>query len=115
MADVALTGVSSPALLFRHTTLEAGMTVHIGEAAQAARKRIRAYIIDNLMLGHADGLDDDASLLESGILDSTGAIEMVAFLETAFAITIADHELVAENLDSVARIAAFVESKLAGN
>jgi len=91
------------------------MTVHIGEAANATRKKIRNYIAENLLLGSGETLDDEASLLDSGILDSTGAIEMVAFLESAFAITIADHELVAENLDSVARIAAFVEAKLAGN
>jgi acyl carrier protein len=77
------------------------------------RARIRAYIADNLLLGEAADLGDDTSLLESGLLDSTGAIEMVAFLEQSFAIAVTDHDLMADNFDSVARVATFVESKLA--
>lgn len=75
------------------------------------RGRIRAYLVDNLLLGE-DELDDGASLLDAGFLDSTGAVELVAFLEATFGILVADRELVPENLDSVERIAAFVARKL---
>lgn len=63
--------------------------------------RIRNYIIDNLLLGTADDLDDAASLTKNGIIDSTGTLEMVAFLSEEFAIAIADKDLVPANLDSV--------------
>jgi acyl carrier protein len=56
-------------------------------------------------------LGRDASLLEQGIMDSTGVLELVCFLEQRFAITVLDEELVPENLDSVAKIVAFVERK----
>ncbi|MGE5545608.1 MAG: acyl carrier protein [Solirubrobacterales bacterium] len=72
---------------------------------------VRAYIVDNMLLGAAEDLDDGTSLLEAGILDSTGAIELVAFIEETFGIRVAEDELVPENLDSVAAIAAFVERK----
>ena len=75
--------------------------------------KIRAYIVDSFLLGDAEGFDNTASLLESGTMDSTGVIELVEFLETTFAIQVADEELIPENLDAVRDIAAFVERKLA--
>ena len=56
-------------------------------------------------------LHRDASLLDQGIMDSTGVLELVSFLEQRFAITVLDEELLPENLDSVAKIVAFVERK----
>jgi acyl carrier protein len=56
-------------------------------------------------------LDREASLLEQGIMDSTGVLELVCFLEERFGIEVLDEELLPENLDSVTRIAAFVERK----
>jgi acyl carrier protein len=58
-------------------------------------------------------LDDGDSLLERGILDSTGILELVAFLEEEFGATIADDELVPENLDSVSNILGYLERKVA--
>jgi acyl carrier protein len=77
------------------------------------RRMVRSYIVDSLLLGAGDDLDDDTSLIEAGILDSTGAMELVAFLEDTFAVSVADQEIVPENLDSVARICALIERKLA--
>lgn len=74
--------------------------------------RIRAYLVETFLLGDDDGFDDDESLLQSGIIDSTGVMEVVVFLEEQFAITIDDDELVADNLDSVSRLAAFVARKI---
>lgn len=74
-------------------------------------QHIRTFIVDNFMLGRDSGFDNDESLLESGIIDSTGIMHVVAFLEEQFVITIEDEDLVAENLDSVSRIARFVGAK----
>jgi acyl carrier protein len=56
-------------------------------------------------------LKDDASLLEEGIMDSTGVLDLVAFIEESFSIRVEDEELIPENLDSVDRLVAFVEKK----
>ena len=58
-----------------------------------------------------DALDSDASFIENGVIDSTGVLELVAFLEERYEIKIADSELTPENLDTLARIEAFVRSK----
>jgi acyl carrier protein len=71
---------------------------------------IREYIVESFLFGKQD-LDDDVSLIDSGIIDSTGAMEVVAFLEESFGISIRDEELVPANLDSVARLTNFVERK----
>jgi acyl carrier protein len=74
------------------------------------RSSVRSFLIENFMLGD-DSLDDSASLLESGVVDSTGIMELVAFLEVSFDIQVSDHELTADNLDSVDRIVGYVEGK----
>lgn len=74
--------------------------------------KIRDYIIENFLFGDTEPLEDDSmSLLDNGIIDSTGVMELVAFLEGDFGLTIADEELVPENLDSVANLADFVARK----
>ncbi len=78
------------------------------------RTKVRDYIIENLLLGTSGDLDESASLLEAGILDSTGAMELVAFLEQEFGIRIIDTEIIADNLDSIDRICALVARKRAG-
>lgn len=77
--------------------------------------RIRAFLVDSFLLGDDDGFDDSESLIEAGIVDSTGVMEVVTFLEESFAITVDDDDLVADNLDSVERLAAFVGRKLGPN
>jgi acyl carrier protein len=74
---------------------------------------IRNYIVDNFLFGDGSSLQDDRSFMESGILDSTGVLELVAFLESTFGIQVSDREMVPENLDSVDRAAAFCARKLA--
>jgi acyl carrier protein len=76
--------------------------------------RVRAFIEENFLFREdISGLADDESLLESGVMDSTGILELVAFLETVFSIQMADAEIVPENLDSIAAIANYLERKLA--
>jgi acyl carrier protein len=77
------------------------------------REQIRNYIIENFLFGDASPLSgDDVSLLDSGIIDSVGVMELVAYLESDHGLTIADEELVPENLDSVDNLAVFVSRKL---
>jgi len=76
------------------------------------KDKVRSYIAENFLFGSAQDLQDGASLLDAGILDSTGAMELVAFLGQRFGISVADEELVPDNLDSVERISAYVGRKL---
>ena len=77
--------------------------------------QIRAFIVENFLFGDEDyALGDDLSLVENDIVDSTGILEMVSFLEERFGIAVADADIVPANLDSVARITAFVAGKQAG-
>ena len=83
---------------------------------QPLRRQLRAFIVTNFLFGEQSrefSFTDDDSLIESGIIDSTGVVELVAFVEEHYAIPIQDDELVPENLDSVARLSRFIERKLA--
>jgi acyl carrier protein len=77
------------------------------------KDKIKAFIIENFLFGSEDGLKDDTSFLDEGIIDSTGILELVTFLEEEFSITIEDEELVPENLDSINNVTAFLERKIA--
>ncbi len=72
---------------------------------------VRTYIIENFLFGQEDGLRDDTSFLRQGVLDSTGVLELVTFLEKTFAITVLDDDMLPENLDSFNAIEAFVMRK----
>ena len=75
---------------------------------------IRQFVVENFLFGQADKIvDASQSFLESGIIDSTGVLELIGFLESQYGISIGDHELVPANLDSIERVAAFIENKLA--
>jgi acyl carrier protein len=76
------------------------------------RAKIRGFIVENFLFGNEDGLKDDASFLDEGIIDSTGILEMVSYLEAEFKITVEDEELVPENLDSINNVVAFLEKKI---
>lgn len=84
-----------------------------GSAAGDIAGRVRGFLVDSFLLGDDDGFANDESLLDAGIIDSTGVMEVVTFLEEAFEIEVDDEELVADNLDSVDRLAAVVGRKLA--
>ena len=80
-------------------------------AEEKTEARIRAYIVESFLLGSDEDFDDHASLLNAGVLDSTGVMELVDYLEETFSITIEPEELTVENLDSVERVARFVDAK----
>lgn len=74
---------------------------------------VRRFIAENFLYrDDTPALGADASLLEAGVIDSTGVLELVSFLETHFGIQIADEEMLPENLDSIRSICAYVERKL---
>jgi len=73
---------------------------------------IRNFIVENFLFGDGSSLQHETSFMESGILDSTGVLELVTFLETTFGIKVIDREMVPENLDSVSRAAAFAVRKV---
>jgi len=76
--------------------------------------QIRQYVADNFLFSD-DGyqLSDDVSFLEEGIVDSTGVLELVMFVEETFSVAVRDEEIVPENFDSVSRLAAYVRRKTA--
>ncbi len=75
------------------------------------RDEVRKYIVNNLLFGNNDKLTDSGSLLDAGIIDSTGILEIVQFIEETFKIKLNDDELLPENLDNIDAIARFVERK----
>lgn len=73
---------------------------------------IRAFIVENFLFGdETQPLAETTSLIESDLIDSTGVLELVAFLEERYRLRINDNEIVPANLDSIARITSFVMSK----
>ncbi|MGH6893979.1 MAG: acyl carrier protein [Dongiaceae bacterium] len=80
---------------------------------ESIEKQIREYIAHNLLFsGESFPYPDDASLLDEGIIDSLGIMELVEFAQQAFAIRIDQNEVIPENFDSVRKMALFVQSKL---
>lgn len=79
-------------------------------------EQLRAFVIEHFLFGRSDQrLSDDDSLIENGIIDSTGVLMLVSFLEQNLGVHVEDHEIVPENLDSINRLAAFAARKLGRN
>ena len=77
-------------------------------------EQIRQYVADNFLFSD-DGyqLSDAVSFLEEGIVDSTGVLELVMFVEETYDVAVRDEEIVPENFDSVSQLAAYVRRKMA--
>ena len=76
--------------------------------------KIRAFMFENFLFdGKDEELENDASFLDQGIIDSTGVLELVEWLEDEFKIQIDDEELIPENLDSVNQLNVFINKKTA--
>lgn len=74
-------------------------------------REIRRFLADTFLFGRTEDLRDNVSLM-GNVIDSTGAIELVAFLQDHFAITVEDTDVTPENFDSVKNIVAYVERRL---
>jgi acyl carrier protein len=75
---------------------------------------VREFVVENFLFGDDERLKEETSFIGSGIVDSTGIMELVAFLEERFEVRVEDEEVIPENLDSLVRVAAFLERKLNG-
>jgi acyl carrier protein len=73
---------------------------------------IRAFVVENFLFGSDENLEDNTSFLDEGIIDSTGILELVSFLEEEFSIIVEDEELIPENLDSINNVTAYLGQKL---
>ena len=78
----------------------------------SVEKEIRKFIEENFILDGNDNLSSEDSLLEKGIIDSTGVLELVAFIEENYDFKIKDEELIPENLDSIKSITRFIQERL---
>jgi acyl carrier protein len=82
------------------------------QALADIKTMVRQYLADNVLLaGGVDDLRDDSSFLERNLLDSTGVLELVAFIEDTWSFKVGDDEVVPENLDSIERVATYVARK----
>lgn len=92
------------------STTSAAGTPATGSTNSTARA-IKSYIVESFILDDSE-LGPEDSLIDSGVIDSTGVMEIVAFVEQEFGIEIDDRDSVPENFDSVSRLACYVQAKL---
>ncbi len=82
---------------------------------ESIKLRVRQFIEDNYLFGEdSTSLKDADSLLEAGLIDSTGILELLAFLESEFGVKILDEEVVPDNFDSIVTITSYISGKQAG-
>lgn len=79
------------------------------------KNEVRQFIVKHFYVANPGSLSDELSLLENGIIDSTGVLEVISFIEATFGVAVEDDEMLPDNLDSIARIAAFVARKQAAS
>lgn len=77
------------------------------------KQQVRQFILDNFMMAAAAEIPDDASFMDRHIIDSTGFLELISFVEETFGIQVTDEEMVPENLDSLNSIERYVQKKRA--
>lgn len=75
------------------------------------RNRVKKFVVDNFLFGDDSRLGDDTSFLDHGIIDSTGVLELVGYLEAEFGIQVDDEEIVPDNLNSLDSICRYLERK----
>ena len=76
------------------------------------KQQIREFIAENFLFNpNGFNLSDDASFLDEGVVDSTGTVELVMFVEETFGFVVGDHEIEPENFDSVNKLAAYIARK----
>lgn len=75
------------------------------------REQVRTFVTSNFYVADPVALSDSTSLLDQGIIDSTGVLEVISFIEETFGIKVEDSEMLPENLDSIDRISNFITHK----
>jgi acyl carrier protein len=76
---------------------------------------VRSFIVENFLFGKEIRLQECDSFIQTGILDSTGILELIEFLESTFTIHVEESETIPEHLDSLANVARFICRKLNAN
>ena len=76
------------------------------------REQLKQFVVESFLFGQQTELKDNDSFLESGIIDSTGVLELVTFVEEGFGIKVQDSDLIPDNLDSIEKLTAFVQRRL---
>lgn len=89
------------------------MTKSSAEASVVAQE-LRAFIVSSLLYGQERSFLDSDSFLARGIIDSTGVLQLVSFLEETYVITVEDEELTPDNLDSIDSVCAYLGRKMNG-
>jgi len=79
---------------------------------QQACEQLRGFVVKNFLFGQDGQLGNDDSFLEKGIIDSTGILELVSFVEETYGIMVEDQELIPENLDSINNLLRFLQTKV---
>jgi acyl carrier protein len=91
------------------------MTMLESQARQPMKEVVRQFIVTTFLFGSDNGFQDNVSLYGTGVLDSTGMLELITFLEQTCHVKIADEDLVPENFDTLENIAGFLERAGAGS
>ena len=78
---------------------------------QDTKNLIREFLLDNFAMGGGLSIDDDTSFIDTHLLDSTGFVELVTFVEKSFGVKVADEELLPENFDSLSSIERYLGAK----
>jgi acyl carrier protein len=80
--------------------------------APSIEEQLRVFIVENFLFGDdSRTIEASSSLIENDFVDSTGILELVAFIEERFGFRMSDHEIAPDNLDSIERIVSYVRSK----
>jgi acyl carrier protein len=78
-------------------------------ATTQAELELREFLVATFPLSNTEELDGDSSLMEAGVLDSTGVLELIEYLERRYGVTIPDQDLLPENFDSIAGVLRYLE------
>jgi acyl carrier protein len=79
--------------------------------AVPVKQELRQFIIDSFLFGRDQAFSDQDSLIENGLIDSTGVLELIAFLEEKYSMRIDQDEMIPDNLDSIERLSTFIRRK----
>jgi acyl carrier protein len=83
------------------------------QTMEDVQQRVKRFVMENFFVSDPSEIGDDTSLIATGMVDSTGMLEVITFLESEFGVRVRDQEMVPGNLETIGRIAAFVERKRA--
>ena len=76
------------------------------------KAEIKAFVIETFLFGSDEGLEENTSFIDEGIIDSTGILELIDFLEEEYSISVEDEEMIPENLDSLNNVTTYLSKKM---